>query len=189
MAFDLAATLRRLEPEKRLEPLVRRQDHELPFVDAAPLAGPPLLLDTTVYIDVLKGRAPQSVGELLRVRQLNHSSVALTELANLFGRLDPAHPGTTEVLREVKATIDDIPQHRLSSPSVQANLESGIVSGLIARLKGVLATDRQSLLNDANLFFHARETGSILLSRNIGDMDLIDQLVADGRMLLYRQLG
>ena len=188
MAFDLAATLRRLKPDKRTHPLVRRPDHELPFVGQQPDAGPPLLLDTTVYIDVLKGRAPPEVEAMLRVRQANHSSVAVTELANLFGRLDPAHPGTKGVLREIRTTIDDIPQHRLSVPTAQAFAEAGIVSGMIARLKGIVRAERQPLLNDASLFFHALETGSVLLSRNIVELDLIEQLVPTGRILLYREL-
>ena len=188
MALDLAATLRRLKPEKRTAPLLRRADRELPFVDRQPTAGPPLLLDTTVYIDVLQGRAPAELGELLRVRQVNHSSIAVCELAHLFGRLDSAHPGTKAVLAEIETTIADIPPHRLSAPSLQAVVEAGIITGMAARLKGLPTVNRQPLLNDACLVLQAIETGSILLSRNIRDMDLIDQLAPGARILLYRQL-
>lgn len=188
MAFDLAAALRRLKPEKRTTPLTRRADADLPFADQEPLAGPPLLLDTTVYIDVLKGRAPPAVKDILRIRQINHSSIALGELTHLFGRLDPAHPGTGAVLAEIQTTIDDMRAHRLSAPSVQAYAEAGIVTGIIARLRGVPKTDKQPLTNDATLFLHALESGAVLLSRNIGDMDLIAQLVPTGRLLLYREL-
>ena len=73
MAFDLAATLRRLKPEKRVVPLTRRADSELPFVNDPVISGPGLLLDTTVYIDVLQGRAPQAVKDLLLAREVNHS--------------------------------------------------------------------------------------------------------------------
>lgn len=187
MAFDLAAALRRLKPGKRTTALARRHDAALPFVDRAPSAGLPLLLDTTVYIDVLTGRAPSEVKALLRIRQINHSSIVLGELTHLFGRLDPADPGTGAVLAEIAATIDDIPAHRLSPPSVQAFAEAGIVTGIIARLRGLPKVDRQPLMNDATLFLQALEGGAVLLSRNIGDMDLIAQLVPTGRMLLYRQ--
>ncbi|MDP9412926.1 MAG: hypothetical protein M3Q08_02290 [Pseudomonadota bacterium] len=187
MAFDLEATLRRLKLEKRILPLSHRIDHELPFVHREQSAGPPLLLDTTVYIDVLQARAPSEVKDLLKVRQVNHSSVAVGELAHLFGRLDPRHPDTKSVLAEIKTTIDDIPQHRLAAPSVEAVAEAGIVTGIIARLRGLPKTDKQPLLNDATLFFQALESGFTVLSRNIGDMDLIEQLVPTGRILLYRQ--
>lgn len=188
LAFDLDASLRRLKPEKKVAPLVRRPDHELTFVDHEPTVGPPLLLDTTVYIDVLQARVPQAVKDLLRIRQVNHSSVAVGELTHQFGRLDPAHPQTKTALEQIRGALDDIPGHRLSTPSLQVVAEAGMVAGLVARLRGLTRTDRQPFLNDATLFLHALESGSTLLSRNIADMDVIEQLVPTGRVLLYRQI-
>lgn len=188
MAFDLAATLRRLKPEKRTIPLVRRADHDLPFVADEPLAGPPLLLDTTVYIDVLQGRAPPDLAALLRARHLNHSSVALSELAYALGRLDPAHPGTKSALTQIRGTIDDMPEHRLCTPSIAVIAEAAIVAGIIARLRGLPRADSQPLQNDACLFLQALEMGWVLVSRNIRDIDLIDQIAPGGRFLFYRQL-
>lgn len=188
MTFDLAASLRRLKPEKRTKALSRRSDVELPFLDQPVPAGVPLLLDTSVYIDVLQGRAPRAVKDLLRIRQINHSSVALAELTHLFGRLDPANRGTDAVLSTIAETIDDIPAHRLTAPSVSALAEAGIITGIIARLRGLPNADKQPLMNDAALFLQALESGATLLSRNISDMDLIQQIVPAGRMLLYRQM-
>lgn len=188
MAFELAASLRRLKPEKRTNALSRRSDIELPFIDQAAAAGAPLLLDTSVYIDVLQGRAPDAVKHLLRIRQVNHSSVALAELSHLFGRLDPAHRATAVVLSSIAKTIEDIPAHRLTAPSVTALAEAGIVTGIIARLRGLPKADKQPLLNDTALFLQAIESGATLLSRNISDMDLIQQIVPAGRLLLYRQM-
>lgn len=187
LVFDLGTTLRRLKPEKRTRPLVRRADDALPFVDQQQNAGPPLLLDTTVYVDVLLGRSPASLDAMLRVRQINHSSVALSELTHLFGRLDPANPQTKSILSQIKGTIDDIPQHRLSAPSVQAMASAGVVAGVVARLRGLTKSEHQLFLNDACMFFQAIESGSILVSRNIVDIDFIDQIVPGGRVLLYRQ--
>ena len=187
LAFDLAIALRRLKPEKRTNPLSRRSDAELPFISRALQAGAPLLLDTSVYIDVLQGRAPIEVKDLLSVRQINHSSVALGELTHLFGRLDPTHQGTSTVLPAIAGTINDIPSHRLGSPSVTAFAEAGIITGIIARLRGLPKTDKQPLMNDVALFLQALESGATLLSRNVSDMDLIEQIVPAGRMLLYRQ--
>ena len=145
------------------------------------------MLDTTVYIDILQGRAPPEVGQLLRIRQLNHSSVAIAELVHLFGRLDPKHNGTKLVLARIDATISAVLPHRLTAPTVQAGAEAGIVSGMIARLKGLPKADRQPLLNDAMLYLQACENGHMLLSRNVADFDLIDQLMPTGRVLFYRQ--
>jgi predicted nucleic acid-binding protein len=186
--LDLAGALRRLKPEKRTQALARRPDRELTFIDHEQHAGLPLLLDTTVYIDVLQNRAPPELEELLRVRQVNHSSVAVSELVHNFGRLDPAHSGTKAILAPIRKVIESIPAHRLSTPSVQAAAEAGIVTGVITRVLRLPKTDRQPFLNDATLFLQALESGSTLLSRNIADMDLIEQLVPRGRVLLYRQL-
>lgn len=185
--LDLGGALRRLKPEKRTQPLARRPTHELTFIDHEQLAGPPLLLDTTVYIDVLQDRAPPALEELLRVRQVNHSSVAVGELVHNFGRLDPAHPGTKAVLGPIRKAVEGIPAHRLFTPSAQAVAEAGIVTGVIARLRGLPKADRQPFMNDAMLFLQALESGSTLLSRNISDMDLIEQLVPTGRVLLYHR--
>jgi predicted nucleic acid-binding protein len=188
LALGVAGAPRRLKPEKRTQLRARRSNHELTFIDYEQLAGPPLLLDTTVYIDVLQDRAPPALEELLRVRQVNHSSVAVGELVHNFGRLDPVHPNTKAILAPIRKAVEGIPAHRLSTPSVQAVAEAGIVTGVIARLRGLPKTDRQPFMNDATLFLQALESGFTLVSRNISDMDLIEQIVPTGRVLLYQQV-
>lgn len=187
MSFDLAASLRRLKPEKRTGPLVRRPDEDLAFVGRDWSGGPPLLLDTSVYIDILQARLPEPVKKIVRRRQPHHSSVAIGELTHLFGRLDPSHPDTKAVLARVQGAVDAIPARRLSAPSIRAMAEAGIITGILARLTGLPRTDRQPLLNDATLFLQALEEGFTLVSGNIADMDLIQQLVPAGRVLLYRR--
>lgn len=188
MSFDLDAALRSLKPHKRTAPLHRRPDDALPFVRAPIVAGPGLLLDTSVYIDILQGRAPPEVKDLVRARQINHSAIAIAELVHLFGRLDPLHKDTKAVLAAIRAVLGEIRPHRLSVPSVQALAEAGIITGIIARLNGIPKTDRQPMLNDATLFTQALENGLTLLSGNIADMDLIGQLLPAGRVLVYRKI-
>jgi len=147
--------------------------------------GPELLLDTSLYIDVLQGRTPPELDRLLTFRILNHSSVALAELTHLFGRLDPAHPGTRAALRALGDTLGDIPPHRLTSPSVRAFGEAGILAGLAARLTG--RAHGAELLNDAVLLLHAAETGRTLLTRNVGDFDALQQLEPSAEVLFYRR--
>jgi predicted nucleic acid-binding protein len=187
LSFDLARSLRRIKPQRTADAIRRRSIDALPLVDAPVSAGVELLLDTCVYIDVLQGRTSASVDELLETRIVNHSTVCLAEMTHLFGRLDPAHSGTTGVLREIRRTIDDIPHHRLSAPSQTAMGEAGMLAGLVSRLLDVERSERPLLLNDASLYLQALERGWTVLTRNIRDFDYFDQLLPANRVLLYEQ--
>jgi predicted nucleic acid-binding protein len=185
LSYDRRESLRRIKPQRRGSPLTRRADADLPFVtDQTTLAGRELLLDTSVYIDVLQGRTPTAVDRLLQTRIINHSTVALSELTHLLGALDPAHPRTTGVLKALGQTIDDIPPHRLTQPSTRACGEAGMLAGLATRLTG--QANSMALLNDALLFLHAAEAGCALLTGNVRDFDGFDQLLPGTGMLLYR---
>lgn len=144
-----------------------------------------MLLDSCVYIDVLQGHTPAGVDDLLSARIINHSTICLGELTHLFGRLDPKHPATRDVLLEIRRTIEDIPDHRLSSPSHTAIGEAGMLAGLVARLSGADRHANQSLLNDAGLYLQALENGKTVLTSNIRDFDCLDQLMPAGRVLFY----
>ena len=146
-----------------------------------------MLLDTCVYIDVLQGRTPVSVDELLKARIVNHSTICLAEMTHLFGRLDPGHAGTKGVLHEIRRSIDDMPDHRLSSPSETAMGEAGMLAGLVSRLLSVGHNERPQLLNDASLYLQALECGWTLLTRNVRDFDCFDQLLPANRILFYQQ--
>jgi hypothetical protein len=147
-------------------------------------AGRELLLDTTVYIDVLQGRTPIEIDKLLQTRIVNHSTVALSELTHLLGALDPHHTGMSNVPTVIGRTIDDIPNHRLITPSVRAFGEAGMLAGLVTRLTGQPNT--VALLNDALLFLQAAETGCDLIAGNVRDFDWFDQLLPGTGLLLYR---
>ena len=125
------------------------------------------------------------VDQLLQTRIVNHFTVCLSELTHLFGRLDPAHPNTKGVLKEIQQTIDDMPDHRLSAPSATVMGEAGMLAGLVARLTGASSNGRVALVNDASLYLQALENGWILLTRNLRDFDYFDQLLPSGRVLFY----
>jgi predicted nucleic acid-binding protein len=185
LSFDLAHALRRIKPQRPLTAIRRRQPKDLPVVEMPISAGAELLLDTCVYIDVLQGRTPASVDGLLERRIVNHSTVCLAEMTHFFGRLDPAHAGTTSVLREVRSTIEDMPAHRISSPSDRAIGEAGMLAGLVARLLAIPRTERRSLQKDASLYLQALERGWTILTRNVRDFDCFDQLLPGNRVLFY----
>jgi predicted nucleic acid-binding protein len=187
LSFDLARALRRIKPQRTTDTIRRRPIADLPVVQKPISAGPGLLLDTCVYIDVLQGRSPVGVDELLEARTVNHSTVCLAELTHLFGRLDPVHAATKTVLREIRRTIEDIPGHRLFPPSETAMGEAGMLAGLVARLSGADRGERPTLLNDASLYLQALERGWIILTRNVRDFDYFDQLLPLGRVFFYEQ--
>jgi predicted nucleic acid-binding protein len=186
LVFELDATLRRLGAQRRAKPLARRAEDELPFVEAASASGPPLLLDSTVYIDILRGRAPLTVETLVERRFCHHSSVCLAELTHAFERLDPAHPGTAGSLAAIRKAIASIRPHRLSAPDTETWGAAGALAGLLFRLGGYGRGQERALLNDALVYLQARNLGCRLLTANAADFDLLHQLVPDGRILLYK---
>ena len=186
MTFDLAGALRRLRPQRISPAIARRADADLTLVEGPAQPGPELLLDTCVYIDVLQGRTPPEVDDLLNLRILNHSTVSLSELTHLLGRLDPQHPDTAATLRQLSGVVADIPGHRLLRPSERACGEAGILAGLTVRLAG--RTKGVDLLNDTMLLLQAAENGQVVLTRNLQDFDLLQQLRPQSSVLFYRRL-
>lgn len=186
MRIDLRRSLRRIRPEKPRAPLARRADRELAFAADVPAAGPPLLLDTTVYIDALEGATPTELDTLLQQRALNHVSIAIGELSHNFGRLDPSHSNTRAALRELRQAIEDIPDHRVETASPGTVLEAGILAGLACRLANLPRGSEPTLLNDATIYLHALEKGYAVVTRNIRDFDWLNQLVPAGRVIFYR---
>lgn len=184
MSFSLPAALRRLKPQRGLQGYAPRSDADLSLVAQPVGLGPELLLDTCVYIDVLQRRAPPDVKDLLRHRILNHSSVALTELTHAFGRLDPNRPDTPQTLAALETAISAIPPHRLTRPSMSVYGDAGMLAGMVARIFG--RPHGADLLNDALLLLHAGATGRVLLTRNIRDFDLLQQLAPWTSFLGYR---
>jgi predicted nucleic acid-binding protein len=159
----------------------------LPFVPERAIGAAELLLDTCVYIDLLQGRAPASVKNLLESHLSNHSGVALAELTCLFGRLDPRDSRTAGVLRGILRAISAMPDHRLSAPSAKVLGEAGILAGIVERLAGFERRNGQALLNDAVLYLQAIEHGQTVLTRNIREFDWFDQLLPGSRVLFDRQ--
>lgn len=188
MAFDLRRTLRSLKPQKHVASLERRPDAELAWAADEAAVGGALLLDTSVYLDVLQGRTPQAVDDLLTYRLCHHSAVCLAELTHVFGRLDPAHPTTKSVQKAVGETIEDIPAHRLHSPDASVWGQAGIVAGLLFRLSGLPKGEghERRFLNDALIFHQAGLLGAAVLTGNVRDFDILGRLVPTGRVILYR---
>lgn len=181
----LEASLRRLKPH-RVHRLAPRPQGALARLDEGSVrrrAG--LLLDTTVYVDVLRGRADALLEAALRACDLWHSAVAIGELARGLGADDPARRGYRNDQRLTTAFAARIPAHKVLEPDRTTFELAGIASGV---LKRVLGLDRSALArhaNDALLFFTARKHGLPVLTRNARDFDLLQQLEPQGKLLVY----
>jgi predicted nucleic acid-binding protein len=181
---------RALKPQQASGRLTARAGTALRWAVDEPRAGTPLLLDTTVYIDTLQGRIPSAVDDLLRYRNIFHSAVCLAELTHAFGRLDPANPATKAALAAIAGTIEnDIPRHRLFEPDTDSWGKAGMLAGKALRLARIPAGQGQErkLLNDSLIYLQARKVGAAILTRNIRDFDLLEQLVPSGVAIFYRQ--
>jgi predicted nucleic acid-binding protein len=190
LSFDLRKAETALKPQQAAPPLKPRTETELRWAADEPKAGRPLLLDTTVYVDTLQGRTPEIVDDLLRYRSIFHSAVCLAELTHAFGRLDPANPATKAALAAIAGAIDsDIPRHRLFAPDIDIWGKAGMLAGkalMLGRIAPGHGHERK-LLNDSLIYLQARKVGAGVLTRNVRDFDLLEQLVPSGTVIFYRQ--
>ena len=183
--FDFAGA-RRWARFDRKTTLTRRRDDELPFLDEDLIGGQALLLDTCVYIDQMQSRSPAILDDLTTARIVNHSTVAIQELMHTVGVLNSADPRTSDVIAEIGRLIEAMPAHRVFAPDSDVLGRAALLSGMICRLQGY-ATDRKlRALHDCVLFLQAQKLGFTVLTANVGDFDILLQLLPIGRVLMYR---
>ena len=188
MSFDLKGAERRLKPQKETAELRERSRDDLRWAADEPRTGGPILVDATVYIDVLQGRTPAEVDDLLRLRSVFHSAVCLAELTHAFGRLDPKNPRSGKALTAIAGLIEaDIPRHRLFAPDVQTWGEAGMLVGKALRLASLPAGKglESKLLDDCLIYLQARRVGAAVLTRNRRDFDFLNQLEPTGAAIFY----
>ena len=147
-----------------------------------------MLLDTCVYIDVLHGKTPAAADALLELRTSNHLAVCVAELTHGLGRLDPRHSGTNAVSRTIAEVVAAIPPHRLEAARADVVIEAGILAGLLFRLCGLQSGQEVAALNDAIVYLHAMANGLVVLTRNMRDFDVMNQVLPDGQILFYDRI-
>jgi predicted nucleic acid-binding protein len=98
----------------------------------------------------------------------------------------PAHSQTPEIIEQVAAVIDRRPSYRTITPDPEVCRDAGVLSGTLARTQGDGTEQRRRVLNDALVFATARKHGCAVLSRNIRDFDLLQQLDPAGKVLFYK---
>lgn len=184
--FDFDDAVRWTRPAQG-KMLVRRDDADLPFVEADEIGGNDLLLDTCVYIDQMQSKAPEVLEALIEGRQVNHSTVAIQELMHTVGVLDPNDARTAGVVAEIRTHIKAMRPHRTFAPEPDVLGKAAMLSGIICRQQHYGGDGKLRALMDCVLFVQALKLGFTVLTANIGDFDLLLQLVPAGRVLFYRR--
>lgn len=181
--FDAARRWARFDPRKTL---ARRADSQLPFLDKGRLAGQDLLLDTCVYIDQLQDRTPRLLDDMIAQRQVNHSAVAIQELMHTVGVLSPADPRTARAVAAIGRLIKAMPPHRTFTPDADTMGRAALLSGILCRIQGYGGDAKLRALHDCVLFLQAQKLGLVVLTANVGDFDLLLQLMPAARAIFYR---
>ncbi len=181
--FDAVRRWARFDPQRTL---TRRSDNELPFVNPGSIGGQGLLLDTCVYIDQMQDRSPQILDVLIAQRQVNHSTVAIQELMHTVGVLNPSDARTATVIDVIGKQIRAMPPHRIFAPDTEILGRAALLSGILCRLQGYEKDGKLRALQDCVLFLQAQKLGLVVLTANVGDYDILLQLILAGRVLFYR---
>ncbi|WP_027575076.1 type II toxin-antitoxin system VapC family toxin [Bradyrhizobium sp. WSM1743] len=181
--FDAAQRWARFDPQRTL---ARRSDNDLPFVNPSSIGGQGLLLDTSVYIDQMQGRSPKILDDLITQRQVNHSTVAIQELMRTVGVLDPSDTRTATVIEVIGKQIRAMPPHRIFAPDTEVLGRAALLSGILCRLQGYEKDGKLRALQDCAVFLQAQKLGLVVLTANVGDYDILLQLIRTGRALFYR---
>src|SRR5271163_4964009 len=143
--------------------------------------------DSCVYIDQMQDRSPPALDDLIAQRQINHSTVAIQELMHSVGALHPTDARTAGAIAEIGKQIKAMPRHRIFAPDSEVLERAALLSGILCRLQGYERDGKLRALQDCVLFLQAQKLGLVVLTANVGDYDLLLQLIPTGRALFYRR--
>lgn len=189
MTFDPARLARRLKPAKRLAQLRRRAASELAVGDEETFPrGSRLVFDTTVYVDTAAGRFPPALERMVESGLVHHSAVCIGELCFGLGMLDPRHPETPKSMGTIDSLLADLAgSRRIVVPDENDWAAGAMLAGILARTQNYAAGHRRRAVLDAVLFASALSRGLVVLTANLAEFDLLQQLVPKARIAFYRR--
>jgi hypothetical protein len=103
------------------------------------------------------------------------------------GTLNPSDARTEGAIAEIGALIKAMPPHRIFAPDIDVLGRAALLSGILCRLQGYEKDGRLRALQDCVLFLQAQKLGLVVLTANVGDYDIMLQLVPQSRAVFYRQ--
>lgn len=119
-------------------------------------------------------------------RQVNHSTVAIQELMHTVAVLDPSDARTAAGIEVIGKQIRAMPPHRIFAPDTEVLGRGALLSGILCRLQGYEKDGKLRALQESVLFLQAQKLGLVVLTANVGDYDILLQLIPAGRALFYR---
>jgi len=186
LTFDLAASLRRIKPDKWRGQLTPRPLHVLlAAAQATPDQARRLLLDTNVYIHLAAGSLPLDAQTLVEHGVAYHSSVCIGELAAGIANADPSLPSWRFLRDFYQAQITSFPVSRILTPDAAIWAEASLIAGTLARCQNWQRHQRKEALNDALIFLTAAKAGIPVLTADREDFDLIEQVAPGGRFIYF----
>lgn len=187
MTSDIDALLAQYEPALWVSTLAYRANRDLPFNPSNVGPDASLLFDTTVYIDMLAGRLPSTILDLIASRRIYHAAPAMAELALPLGYLDPKDRRTAFTLAPILRSLRHIPSNRIVAPNPRQWLESTLIGGILARTQGIAKPERRRFLNDVLVYLAAGDIGATVVTRNTRDFDLLMQVRPGIEVLFYER--
>jgi predicted nucleic acid-binding protein len=152
-----------------------------------------MILDTNVIINALAGRGPAILRTLLEnLPRMFVAAPTRAELAWVRGRLDPDHPGTSQVVVKYDVLLEKISPAQVLVPDDSCWLEAGELAGHAARVMAgggrriATAFDRTELISDALIAILAQSTGYTLVTED-KDFAVFERLVPGLHVLFYKR--
>jgi hypothetical protein len=102
------------------------------------------------------------------------------------GVLNPFDARTASVVDVIGKQIKAMPPHRIFAPDIEVLGRAALLSGILCRLQGYEKDGKSRALQDCVLFLQAQKLGLVVLTANVGDYDILLQLIPIGRVLFYR---
>lgn len=108
------------------------------------------------------------------------------KLMHTVSVLDPFDARTAGVIEVIGGQIRAMPPHRIFGPDTEVLGRAALLSGILCRLQGYEKDAKLRALQDCVRFLQAQKLGLVVLTANVGDYDILLQLIPAGRALFYR---
>lgn len=149
-----------------------------------PNAKTALMLDTNVIILGMKrGKLTTDVKTLLATAESVASTVVIGELNQGAANLDPTHPDTPATRAPMDAAIAELSKLPIITPNHEDWLTGMVMLSTLGRCFNLNKEARGMWLRDALIYVTARRVGATLVTADLLEFDLFQQILPGGLVL------